>query len=547
MISVDGLTVEFGGTTLFKDVSFAINEKDRIALMGKNGAGKSTLLKIIAGAKSASRGKVSAPKDAVIAYLPQHLLTSDSRTVFEEAAQAFAHIFEMQHEIDDLNNQLSTRTDYESESYYELIEQVSLLSEKFYSIEEINYDAEVEKILLGLGFVREDFTRPTSEFSGGWRMRIELAKILLQKPDLILLDEPTNHMDIESIQWFEDFLINSAKAVIVISHDRAFVDNITTRTIEVTMGRIYDYKVNYSSYMQLRRERREQQQKQFDEQQKFINDNQDFIDRFRGTYSKTNQVQSRVKMLEKLDIIEVDEEDNSSLRLKFPPSPRSGNFPVIVEELSKTYGTHTVFAKADITIQRGERVAFVGKNGEGKSTLVKCLMSEIDYDGKMTLGHNTMIGYFAQNAASMLDEETTVFQTIDDVAVGDVRTKIKDILGAFMFGGDSWNKKVKVLSGGERTRLAMIKLLLEPVNLLILDEPTNHLDMKTKDILKSALQDYDGTLILVSHDRDFLDGLVSKVFEFGNKQVKEHLGDINSFLTKKKLENLREIERTGKR
>ena len=547
MISVDGLTVEFGGTTLFKDVSFAINEKDRIALMGKNGAGKSTLLKIIAGAKSASRGKVSAPKDAVIAYLPQHLLAADSRTVFEEAAQAFAHIFEMQHEIDDLNNQLSTRTDYESESYYELIEQVSLLSEKFYSIEEINYDAEVEKILLGLGFVREDFTRPTSEFSGGWRMRIELAKILLQKPDLILLDEPTNHMDIESIQWFEDFLINSAKAVIVISHDRAFVDNITTRTIEVTMGRIYDYKVNYSSYMQLRRERREQQQKQFDEQQKFINDNQDFIDRFRGTYSKTNQVQSRVKMLEKLDIIEVDEEDNSSLRLKFPPSPRSGNFPVIVEELSKTYGTHTVFAKADITIQRGERVAFVGKNGEGKSTLVKCLMSEIDYDGKMTLGHNTMIGYFAQNAASMLDEETTVFQTIDDVAVGDVRTKIKDILGAFMFSGDSWNKKVKVLSGGERTRLAMIKLLLEPVNLLILDEPTNHLDMKTKDILKSALQDYDGTLILVSHDRDFLDGLVSKVFEFGNKQVKEHLGDINSFLTKKKLDNLREIERTGKR
>jgi len=547
MISVDGLTVEFGGTTLFKDVSFAINEKDRIALMGKNGAGKSTLLKIIAGAKSASRGKVSAPKDAVIAYLPQHLLTSDSRTVFEEAAQAFAHIFEMQHEIDDLNNQLTTRTDYESESYYELIEQVSLLSEKFYSIEEINYDAEVEKILLGLGFVREDFTRQTSEFSGGWRMRIELAKILLQKPDLILLDEPTNHMDIESIQWFEDFLINSAKAVIVISHDRAFVDNITTRTIEVTMGRIYDYKVNYSSYMQLRRERREQQQKQFDEQQKFINDNQDFIDRFRGTYSKTNQVQSRVKMLEKLDIIEVDEEDNSSLRLKFPPSPRSGNFPVIVEELSKTYGMHTVFAKADITIQRGERVAFVGKNGEGKSTLVKCLMSEIDYDGKMTLGHNTMIGYFAQNAASMLDEETTVFQTIDDVAVGDVRTKIKDILGAFMFGGDSWNKKVKVLSGGERTRLAMIKLLLEPVNLLILDEPTNHLDMKTKDILKSALQDYDGTLILVSHDRDFLDGLVSKVFEFGNKQVKAHLGDINSFLTKKKLDNLREIERTGKR
>jgi len=547
MISVDGLTVEFGGTTLFKDVSFAINEKDRIALMGKNGAGKSTLLKIIAGVKTASRGKVSAPKDAVIAYLPQHLLANDSRTVFEEAAQAFAHVFEMQHQIDELNNQLSTRTDYESEGYYEIIEQLSSLSEKFYSIEEINYDAEVEKILLGLGFVREDFTRPTGEFSGGWRMRIELAKILLQKPDLLLLDEPTNHMDIESIQWFEDFLINSAKAVIVISHDRAFVDNITTRTIEVTMGRIYDYKVNYSSYLQLRGERREQQQKQFDEQQKFIADNQDFIDRFRGTYSKTNQVQSRVKMLEKLPAIEVDEEDNSSLRLKFPPSPRSGSYPVILESMSKSYGTHTVFSDASFSIVRGERVAFVGKNGEGKSTMVKSLMGEVEYDGKLTLGHNTMIGYFAQNEASLLDEENTVFQTIDDVAKGDVRTKIKDLLGAFMFGGDSWNKKVKVLSGGERTRLAMIKLLLEPVNLLILDEPTNHLDMKTKDILKSALQDYDGTLILVSHDRDFLDGLVSKVFEFGNKQVKEHLSDINGFLEKKKMENLRELERTGKR
>ena len=547
MISVDGLTVEFGGTTLFKDVSFAINEKDRIALMGKNGAGKSTLLKIIAGTKSATRGKVSAPKDAVIAYLPQHLLTNDSRTVFEEAAQAFAHVFEMQAEIDELNNQLSSRTDYESAEYYELIDQLSTLSEKFYSIEEINYDAEVEKILLGLGFVRDDFNRPTGEFSGGWRMRIELAKILLQKPDLLLLDEPTNHMDIESIQWFEDFLINSAKAVIVISHDRAFVDNITTRTIEVTMGRIYDYKVNYSSYLQLRGERREQQQKQFDEQQKFIADNQDFIDRFRGTYSKTNQVQSRVKMLEKLPAIEVDEEDNSSLRLKFPPSPRSGSYPVILEGMSKSYGNHNVFSNASFSIVRGERVAFVGKNGEGKSTLVKSLMGEVDYDGKLTLGHNTMIGYFAQNEASLLDEENTVFQTIDDVAKGDIRNKIKDLLGAFMFGGYSWNKKVKVLSGGERTRLAMIKLLLEPVNLLILDEPTNHLDMKTKDILKSALQDYDGTLILVSHDRDFLDGLVSKVFEFGNKQVKEHLCDINGFLEKKKMENLRELERMGKK
>lgn len=546
MISVDGLTVEFGGTTLFKDVSFAINDKDRIALMGKNGAGKSTLLKIIAGAKTPSRGKISAPQDAVIAYLPQHLLTEDNRTVFEEAAQAFAHVHDMEREIEDLNLQLNSRTDYESPEYYELIEKVSTLSEKFYSIEDINYDAEVEKILIGLGFLRSDFTRPTGEFSGGWRMRIELAKILLQKPDLILLDEPTNHMDIESIQWFEDFLINSAKAVIVISHDKAFVDNITTRTIEVTMGRIYDYKVNYSSYLQLRLERREQQQKQFDEQQKFISDNQDFIDRFRGTFSKTNQVQSRVKMLEKLDIIEVDEEDNSSLRLKFPPSPRSGSYPVILEDLAKRYGDHTVFSGASFNITRGERVAFVGKNGEGKSTLVKCIMGETDYNGKLSIGHNTLIGYFAQNEASLLDEEITVFQTIDDVAKGDIRTKIRDILGAFMFGGDSWDKKVKVLSGGERTRLAMIKLLLEPVNLLILDEPTNHLDIKTKDILKSALQDYDGTLILVSHDRDFLNGLVNKVFEFGNKQIKEHLGDINSFLAKKKLENLKELERKVK-
>lgn len=547
MISVDGLTVEFGGTTLFKDISFVINDKDRIALMGKNGAGKSTLLKIIAGVRTTSSGKISAPKDAVIAYLPQHLLTEDNRTVFEEAAQAFAKIKEMEHEIGILNLEMSTRTDYESDSYYTLIDKVSTLSEKFYAIEEINYDAEVEKILLGLGFKREDFTRPTSEFSGGWRMRIELAKILLQKPDLILLDEPTNHMDIESIQWLEDFLINSAKAVILISHDRAFVDNITTRTIEVTMGRIYDYKVNYSQYLTLRQERREQQLKQFEEQRRMIADNQDFIDRFKGTYSKTNQVQSRVKMLEKLTLVEIDEEDNSALRLKFPPSPRSGNYPVVLEDMSKSYDDHLVFANASLTIQRGERVAFVGKNGEGKSTLVKGLMGEIEYDGILTLGHNTMIGYFAQNQASLLDEEVTVFQTIDDVAKGDIRTKIRDILGAFMFGGDNLTKKVKVLSGGERTRLAMIKLLLEPVNLLILDEPTNHLDMKTKDILKSALLDFDGTLILVSHDRDFLSGLVTKVFEFGNKQVKEHLGDINSFLQKKKLDTLRELERTTQR
>ena len=543
MITVDGLTVEFGGTTLFKDISFAINEKDRIALMGKNGAGKSTLLKIIAGARNPSSGKVSAPKEAVIAYLPQHLMNETNRTVFEEASQAFASIFKMKQEIDELNNQLAIRTDYESESYYQLIEQVSALSEKYYSIEDINFDSEVEKTLLGLGFVRSDFTKPTTQFSGGWRMRIELAKILLQKPDLILLDEPTNHLDIESVQWLEDFLVNSAKAVIVISHDRAFVDNITNRTIEVTMGRIYDYKVNYSSYLQLRKERREQQQKAFDEQQKMIADTTEFIERFKGTYSKTLQVQSRVKMLEKLDILEVDEEDTSALRLKFPPSPRSGNYPIISENVGKSYGDHNVFANANFTIERGERVAFVGKNGEGKSTLIKSIMKEIEHDGTLTIGHNVMIGYFAQNQASMIDEELTVFQTIDNVAKGDVRTKIKDILGAFMFDFDSWTKKVKVLSGGERTRLAMIKLLLEPVNLLILDEPTNHLDMKTKDILKNALLDYDGTLIVVSHDRDFLGGLVNKVYEFGNKQVKEHLCDIHGFLEKKKLENLKELER----
>jgi ATP-binding cassette, subfamily F, member 3 len=543
MISADGLTVEFGGTTLFQDISFVINEKDRIALMGKNGAGKSTMLKILAGVRTPNRGKVSAPKDAVIAYLPQHLMTEDNRTVFEEASQAFAHIFEMGRRIDVMNNELSTRTDYESESYYQLIEEVSALSEKYYSFEEINYDAEVEKILRGLGFERSDFSRPTNEFSGGWRMRIELAKILLKKPDLILLDEPTNHMDIESIQWLEDFLVNSAKAVILISHDRAFVDNVTNRTVEITMGRIYDYKVNFTHYQTLRAERRVHQQKAYDEQQKMIAENKDFIERFKGTYSKTNQVQSRVRMLEKLEILEVDEEDTSALNLRFPPSPRSGNYPVIMGEVSKRYDDHLVFENVSITIERGEKVAFVGRNGEGKSTLVKAIMNEITYGGTLQLGHNVMIGYFAQNAASMLDEENTVFQTIDDVAVGDIRTKIKDILGAFMFGGDDWNKKVKVLSGGERTRLAMIKLLLEPVNFLILDEPTNHLDMKTKDILKVALKEFDGTLIVVSHDRDFLDGLVSKVYEFGNQRVREHLGDIYSFLAKKKMDNLREIER----
>ena len=543
MISVDGLTVEFGGSALFSDISFVINEKDRIALMGKNGAGKSTLLKILAGVREPTRGKVSAPKDTVIAYLPQHLMTEDGRTVFEETAQAFAHLHEMEAEIAALNKELETRTDYESDSYMELIERVSTLSEKFYSIEEINYDADIEKTLLGLGFTREDFNRQTSEFSGGWRMRIELAKLLLKKPDVLLLDEPTNHLDIESIQWLEDFLIDNGQAVVVISHDRAFVDHITTRTIEVTMGRIYDYKVNYSQYLQLRKERREQQQKAYDEQQKFIAETKDFIECFKGTYSKTLQVQSRVKMLEKLEILEVDEEDTSALRLKFPPSPRSGSYPVTIENVSKSYGDHTVFRNANLTIERGDKIAFVGKNGEGKSTLVKCIMKELEHDGMLTIGHNVMIGYFAQNQASLLDENLTVFQTIDDVAKGDIRNKIKDLLGAFMFGGENSAKKVKVLSGGERTRLAMIKLLLEPVNLLILDEPTNHLDMKTKDILKQALMDFDGTLIVVSHDRDFLDGLVTKVYEFGNKKVTEHLEGIYEFLQRKKMENLNELER----
>jgi ATP-binding cassette, subfamily F, member 3 len=543
MLSVDALTVEFGGQPLFQDISFVINETDRIALMGKNGAGKSTLLKILSGTREPTRGSISYPKELVVAYLPQHLLTEDTRTVFEETATAFSAITEMESKIAELNEQLTIRTDYESDSYMELVEQVSALSEQFYSIEEINYDADIEKTLLGLGFERKDFTRKTSELSGGWRMRIELAKILLRRPDVILLDEPTNHLDIESIQWLEEFLINSAKAVVVISHDRAFVDNITTRTIEVTMGRIYDYKAKYSHYLELRKERREQQQKQYDEQQKFIAETTDFIERFKGTYSKTNQVQSRVKMLEKLPLLEVDEEDSSALRLKFPPSPRSGNYPVTAENVGKIYGEKRIFANANFMIERGEKIAFVGKNGEGKSTLVKCIMQEIEHEGVLTLGHNVKIGYFAQNQASLLDENLTVFQTIDDVAVGDIRNNIKNLLGAFMFGGDASFKKVKVLSGGERTRLAMIKLLLEPVNLLILDEPTNHLDMKTKDILKQALVDFDGTIIVVSHDRDFLDGLVTKVYEFGNQKVTEHLEDIYGFLAKKKMENLREIER----
>ncbi|MBP7317804.1 MAG: ABC-F family ATP-binding cassette domain-containing protein [Flavobacterium sp.] len=544
MITVNDISVQFGGTTLFNDVSFAINENDKIALMGKNGAGKSTLLKIIAGQSKPSTGNISAPKDAVVAYLPQHLLTTDGATVMEETSKAFGEIFSMKAEIDEINEQLTVRTDYESDAYMKLIERVSDLSEKFYAIEEVNYEAEVEKILIGLGFVREDFNRQTSEFSGGWRMRIELAKILLQKPDLILLDEPTNHMDIESIQWLEDFLINSAKAVVVISHDRAFVDTITNRTIEVTMGRIYDYKAKYSHYLELRKDRRVHQQKAYDEQQRMIADNRTFIDRFKGTFSKTDAVQSRVKMLEKLVIVQVDEVDTSALKLKFPPAARSGQYPVIVKDLSKSYGNHVVFKDANIVIERGQKVAFVGKNGEGKSTMIKAIMKQIEIDGgSLEIGHNAQIGYFAQNQASLLNENATIFETIDDIAVGDVRTKIKDILGAFMFQGDDVTKKVKVLSGGEKTRLAMIKLLLEPVNLLILDEPSNHLDMKTKDIIKDALRDFDGTLILVSHDRDFLDGLATKVFEFGNKRVVEHFEDIAGFLAHKKMDSMKEIEK----
>lgn len=543
MVSVDGLAVEFGGSVLFSDVSFVINDKDRIALMGKNGAGKSTLLKILAGVRKPTRGNVSAPKDTVIAYLPQHLMTEDGRTVFEETSRAFSHLHQMEQEIEALNKQLAERTDYESDEYMALIEEVATKSEKFYSIDMTHFEEDVEKTLLGLGFERSDFNRQTSEFSGGWRMRIELAKMLLRNPDVLLLDEPTNHLDIESIGWLEDFLINNGKAVVVISHDRKFVDNITTRTIEVTMGRIYDYKVNYSQYLQLRAERRQQQLKQWEEQQKMIQETKDFIERFKGTYSKTLQVQSRVKMLEKLELIEVDEEDTSALRLKFPSSPRSGQYPVMMSSVAKAFDEKLIFSDVNITINRGDKVAFVGRNGEGKSTLVKCIMKELEHDGSLQLGHNVQIGYFAQNQASLLDENLTVFQTIDDVAKGDIRNKIRDLLGAFMFGGEASSKKVKVLSGGERTRLALMKLLLEPVNLLILDEPTNHLDLKTKDILKQALLDFDGTLICVSHDRDFLAGLVSKVYEFGGGRVREHLCGVYEFLETKKMESLQELER----
>ena len=535
--------MEFGGFTLLDKITYVINKRDRIALVGKNGAGKSTMLKIIAGLQQPTSGVVNRPKDITIGYLPQQMQLSDSRTVTEEAALAFSHIQEMQERLDQMNAELAERTDYESDAYQELIDRISQVSEQLALSGSGNYWAEIEKTLLGLGFLRSDFDRPTSEFSGGWRMRIELAKLLLQRPDVLLLDEPTNHLDIESIQWLETFLATRANAVVLVSHDRAFIDNVTNRTIEISLGHIYDYRVNYSKYVQLRAERLEQQQRAYENQQKQIQDTEAFIERFRYKATKSVQVQSRIKQLEKIERIEVDEVDNSRLRLRFPPAPRSGDYPVIAKDLGKSYGDHVVFAHADFTIKRGEKVAFVGKNGEGKSTLVKCIMGEIPYDGELKIGHNVKIGYFAQNQAQLLDESVTVFDTIDRVAVGDIRTKIRDILGAFMFGGEASDKKVKVLSGGEKTRLAMIRLLLEPVNLLILDEPTNHLDMRTKDVLKQALKEFDGTLIVVSHDREFLDGLVSKVYEFGQQRVREHLGGIYDFLQKKKIENLNELQR----
>ncbi|WP_346882580.1 ABC-F family ATP-binding cassette domain-containing protein [uncultured Algibacter sp.] len=539
MISVDNLAVAFSGHTLFSDVSFTINANDKIALMGKNGAGKSTMMKIVAGVQKPTKGHIRFPKDAIIAYLPQHLLTEDNRTVFEEASKAFSHVFVMRDEMDAINKELETRTDYESEAYMKLIERVSDLGEKYYALEDVNYDAEVEKALKGLGFKQEDFARQTSEFSGGWRMRIELAKILLQKPDLILLDEPTNHIDIESVIWLEDFLLNKANAVVVISHDKAFIDNITNRTIEVTMGKIYDYKTNYSHYLQLREERRVHQIKAYQEQQKFIADNMAFIERFKGTYSKTNQVNSRERMLEKLEIIEVDDVDTSALKLRFPKTVRSGDYPITVKEVSKSYDEHVVFKNASMSISRGEKVCFVGRNGEGKSTMLKAILGQIDVEGECALGHNVQVGYFAQNQAALLDESLTIFQTVDDVAQGDIRKQLKNILGRFMFKGDAIDKKVSVLSGGEKTRLAMVKLLLEPVNLLILDEPTNHLDLKSKDVLKEALLDFDGTLVLVSHDRDFLQGLSKKVFEFKDQRVIEHFETIDVFLERNRLESIR--------
>lgn len=542
MISIEGLSVAFGGNTLFDNITYVINKKDSIALVGKNGAGKSTMLKIIAGLQAPTSGNVNMPKDLTVGYLPQQMNLSDTRTVMEEAEQAFSHIFELQSRIERMNTELSERTDYESEYYQELIERVSNANEQLALIGASNYQAEIEKTLIGLGFTREDFGRDTSEFSGGWRMRIELAKLLLQRPDVLLLDEPTNHLDIESIQWLESFLSTRANAVVLVSHDRAFIDNVTTRTIEISLGRIYDYQVNYSRYVVLRQERLEQQMRAYENQQKQIQDTEAFIERFRYKATKSVQVQSRIKQLAKLERVEVDEVDTSRLNLKFPPAPRSGDYPIIAEGVGKNYGSHVVFSNATFTIKRGEKVAFVGKNGEGKSTLVKCIMGEIPYTGTLKIGHNVKIGYFAQNQASLLDESITVFDTIDRVAVGDIRTKIRDILGAFMFGGEASDKKVKVLSGGEKTRLAMIRLLLEPVNLLILDEPTNHLDMRTKDVLKQAIRDFNGTVILVSHDREFLDGLVSKVYEFGGGQVREHLGGIYDFLESRKLDSLRELE-----
>ena len=545
MISIQNLSVEFNSTALFSGVNFVINKRDKIALVGKNGAGKSTMLKIIAGLQEPTGGVVAAQKDITIGYLPQQMILTDERSVVEEVRTVFGKLDEMKASLARMNTELAERTDYESESYAELIDRISNLSDLVQMEESENGEAELEKTLLGLGFVRSDFDRNTSEFSGGWRMRIELAKLLLMRPDVLLLDEPTNHLDIESIQWLETFLKQKANVVVLVSHDRAFIDNVTNRTLEISCGKVYDYQVNYSKYVVLHQERIEQQMRAYENQQKQIQQTERFIERFRYKATKSVQVQSRIKQLEKIEEIEVDEVDNSRLNLKFPPAPRSGDYPVICEGVAKKYGDHTVFSNVDLTIKRGEKVAFVGKNGEGKSTLVKCIMNEIPYDGNLKIGHNVKIGYFAQNQASLLDGEITVFDTIDQVAVGDIRTKIRDILGAFMFGGEASDKKVKVLSGGEKTRLAMIRLLLEPVNLLILDEPTNHLDMKTKDVLKQAISDFDGTVIVVSHDRDFLDGLVEKVYEFGGGKVREHLGGIYDFLQHKQMESLRELEKSA--
>lgn len=542
MISVEQLTVEFGGSPLFDEISFLVNPKDRIALVGKNGAGKTTLLRIFAGKQMPTKGRITIPKDLTIGYLPQHMIHNEGTTVMQEAEKAFEHITDLQTEIERISTELAERTDYESEDYHHLIDRLTHNNELLKIVGSGNFYAEIEKTLTGLGFLRSDFERQCSEFSGGWRMRIELAKILLLRPDVLLLDEPTNHLDIESIQWLENFLLTSGSAIILVSHDRAFIDAVTNRTIEISLGKIYDYNVNYSKYVQLRVERHEQQVRAFENQQKMIQETEEFIERFRYKATKSVQVQSRIKQLEKLQRLEVDMEDNSRLSLKFPPAVHSGIIPVEIEHLSKAYGNHLVLDNIAMIINRGEKVAFVGKNGEGKSTLVKCIMNEIEFSGKLKLGHNVKIGYFAQNQASLLDENKTVFETIDYVAVGDIRTKIRDILGAFMFGGEASEKKVQVLSGGERSRLAMIRLLLEPVNLLILDEPTNHLDMRSKDVLKAAIKAFDGTVIVVSHDREFLDGLVTKVYEFSNKKVREHLGGIYDFLQYKKMDSLRELE-----